>query len=846
VTRNHRAAIPAYINLAQFALPYEPTTEGLVHLLDDAIKEGCPRYDLRYDSTGSTQGLFNELIVEARSHQRMVLLVLDGMDEMAPADFTQRVSAVADLLDTLDPNACHALVTCRYSDFVKLSDYTNTFHAQRLDLLPWTRDMVRTYLDSQLEVQTPDRVKALQAVATTILERHTQYFQPLEVALVMRVLRHRSANSMSALWADYVREQVNRSLSDTTLTADVVILELARLAYNQVWPSSDFVAPDAQIILLGCRASLLRVTEGRHVFEIRPLLDHLVASSILLRLTRTGRLPKEFRIDDVNTREIAKSVSEQAGIDPKWVRVVVGTLAAPGDQRTHGDRLAFAAYCLSREQLASSVELRQATATLIHLLITGGDDVERERALDAIERQPALLPAEDREVGLFFGWIVTSGSIPALIWLIRLLYRDKQLRRRHRHLWRDAWLRTIDEGRFGRTVALLITQGRRVSQYLWWVIDGARYACLSAACALVFEVTFLAALALAVPVFSFLPSAPRLRFQPLWELHLFVADYGFQIDSLISIGWILVVRHYLLAAQREGLGPMSWRRRVASLLVLAFGYQCLGFIVFEAVHLSRGFANWFVDVDNALIAVTVALMVLSSTPVRRLISRIRAPHRQRGESDRVDREVVITDVKESDPKILSSADVVFGLRDFASAYFETEKVRRVGHRHLKMRGLGYGAGILAMLTIGFLAGGLGGLLIAVCVGLAGGVGYAWFIQPMLACRRVKREIQENVRAGLNDALDRSFRAALREISDRRNSAWVRKAYVDSLKEVRFDAPLYALLERVYSSLEVGVVKDNMTQVVAQAYHELQKTDRGRRRVKSVRRSGVGDPKSREG
>ena len=114
---------------------------------------------------------------------------------------------------------------------------------------------------------------------------------------------------------------------------------------------------------------------------------------------------------------------------------------------------------------------------------------------------------------------------------------------------------------------------------------------------------------------------------------------------------------------------------------------------------------------------------------------------------------------------------------------------------------------------------------AVGVGLLLAVGFATYvvvIEPVGHAQRMRRQIGRALRRELSTDLASAFAAILTEIADDSHPAWVRGMYVDALHEIRFNGPLYEILDEFYQALREGPLKQRMASVVVRAMHEARK------------------------
>jgi hypothetical protein len=458
------------------------------------------------------------------------------MDEMPTADYVQRVLAIARFMDSPARQAFTFVVTCRYADFVQLRDHTTNLRLQRWDLLPWTGRMARAYLRSR--------------DSDVVLDQRG-FYDPLEIALRAEVSGPAAEEGADTIWDEYLLQR----LAAVSPSAEQAVTALARLAYEQTWPSSSWQPPPA-VVDAATEAGLLRGTE----FEIRPLAHHLAGKELWHRVEATGGLPPEVRLDDINVRETIKSAGSHAGADPRWAAALSAALGAPGGKRTRGDRLSVAAHVLAPSHLATSEALRVRIVSVIRAQVAA-DDVERVRSLEALGKQPALLDPDLPDTADLFTWITERGSPGAVGWLLELFVRDTAVRRRYRALLRALVGRILDRGHFTSQVQSLLSRLLAGVRSLRPVVSGSRFGLLGLGFYLSYLPAWTAAMLVLLPVHHGLDSGWP---QTLGLAGLWVAGQ--------SLGYVVVSVWFArsLLLPRDDRGPERWWTRFAVFVAIIF------------------------------------------------------------------------------------------------------------------------------------------------------------------------------------------------------------------------------------------------------------------------------------
>jgi NACHT domain len=742
--KNLTPVLPLYVNLAHFDYQYAATVEGLTSLVVDAVSQACPRHQMRSGGARQLRGIGDRLLAGERSTR--MLVVLDGMDEMPTRDYVSRTRAIAGFMDDLRRQDFTFLVTCRYADFVQLKDYTNNLRLQRWDLLPWTRRMACDYL------------RSIRSGGTHLVDQR-KFYDPLEIALRAEVDRPGVRTEIHEVWDSYLRFR----LGTETLSADTAITELARLAYEQIWPSS--WQPSPAVVEAGRQAGLLRGM----VFEIRPLMHHLAGKELWNRIRVSGVLPPEVRFDDINTREALKSASAQAGEDPSWTAAVCAALREPAEKRALGDRLSVAAHTLTRAQIESSDELRiQLVAVIAAQIVT--DDVERIRSIEAVGRQPALLDPQLPSTTELFDWIARRGSSGAVSWLLELLIRHRSLRRRHREvLLRTLW-RILNQGQFSRHLQSLLARFLPHAQWVRLALGPGRVALLGLGYYLSYLAAWTGALLVLVPIHHGLDSGwlDRYGFVGLWFR-------GQGLVPLVASVWM--ARALLRPRVDDGIGVQRWWTRFAAFLVIIFGLRLLWGLLEVLSFLPP---LWWRARSSVLVIALPFVLVGAVIVIR-----------QRSGNPGV--------------KVAPSGEVSPSSSDANDRAHVFVVIATFG-----------------LVTLAFLLGELAWAAVLGAVGLAVLAADRFLLAPLRAVRRMKRRVRKLVREGLSVDLNTMISEIFSRIADSDRPVWERNAYVDSLSEVHFDDDLRLDLESLYASLPSGPVYARLTDVVLRAHHEYHK------------------------
>jgi hypothetical protein len=826
--RQGRGWIPVYLNLAHFDADYEATASGFERFATDAISQACPRH-LLHRAGPITRLLNTARRLLAGSDGVKTLFVLDSMDEMpTDPDLPARVEAIAAFIDRR--HEASFLVTCRPVDFVKLKSYAQNFQVQRLDLLPWTREMVVEHVRSLVP---SDKAKQDAVLARVLKSGHgpaRSLFHPLEVRLLSQ--GGHSGISMSGLMDQFIADQFRGQVPDAGIGKAVDALAL--LAFKQVWPQArtggQRTPETAEIIRAACAAGLLTQGATTPVFEIRPLLHHLAARDLLRRIRHASGngLPARIRLEDLNAREVFRALSDQAGCDQRWLRIIRQGLDAPATLRVRGDRLAFAAYAVTDTQLECDEHLRGSLERQVELLAMKGDDVERERALDALERRPALLDPKIPSVTLFFARIITGGSDSALSWLLMLFARDRIIRRRFRRHWWAALGRAMDKGILGRLLLLLLMRRLPHLRIVEPLLYGARYVLLFAGHYGTYVAAWMVASVGLLPLYRLNPNLTSPVYGRLSEVGLaelwrgqFTPDLRFQLGRLLPlIVTFYVPRHYLLQRAKEGLGLSRWWRRYLILagttVGLRFGWGVM-VVVWQLPVLGVVFRILLVGV---VFAVLVAMASgQSSTPAGGSAAR---PHPTQGPPGLGPTTGSAVLIKGPVPVLLPSDEMALQLATLASGVRTTPRKSAL---RVWLSG-GFVALWLVVIVAGLLRGGVAFALGLAALGLGAAMTYVYLVQPVRHCRQLKREIRRQVREGLTEDLQATFRAVLHEVGVADHPDWIRSIYVDALAEVRFDAALLDELERFYSKnfpdAKHARTKARLTRLILDARHEVQK------------------------
>jgi len=840
VSGQRAATVPVYVNMAHYTDSYELTTQGVTELVRDSILSGCPRYLLRKVKRDADLSDFADHLLDGEIEGLSVLVVFDGMDEMPKRGYSERVRAIADFMDAR--RSFKYLVTCRYEDFVELRNFTHNLRVQRLDLLPWTQRMVKSYLATKLSGNKVLQKEVLNALRFRNFS--TQYYAPLEVTMLAEV-GPTSGAKLHELLTKYIEECLAKQLG--TSAAENAFHELAKFALSKELKNTEPITLNEKVEHAACHAGLLRSTPQGLLFEIRPIMHHLAAYEILRRVEQgSDDIPSEVTFQNVKARELFESASAQAGTSIEWLSFIVRDLGREGKIRSYGDRISVAAYALQPEQMAESPQLRSKLTQIISLLVIGGDDFERKRCLVALELQPQLLDRELSDSRVLFTWITDSGSELTVNWMLQLFACSRSLRREYKQLWRAAIRRSINERFLGRSVEFYLASRLPRSRIVRMGLTGIHILFLAIGLYAAYEISWSIATLLNYPVRYWfeLPIPP---FVDLWLRRHDFTNFEFQILHFLYflvflvMPWQLIVRRW-----REGLGPNTFLSRLATLILLSAGYRLTlsltltladvfssaSSVVLQAIQILfyLMILTAFVLIASIIIvnpndwagAIKEVVKPSSGGPrtsfwrrLRNVLPKlqregVRVPEGRMQVGDEAEEMIIVDPGRDLALSLISKYGPILSFEAALKADSQTGRTRMLVLMSV----------FIVLMFASFVISGPGAAAGTAALGSLALVLYAVFILPVEKAREVRNGLRNAAMNGLTADVDKYFKAVLAQVMDDENPRYVRMTLVSVLETVPFNAERYQLLHNVCETLPQDPVKTRMMDIVGQAWHQV--------------------------
>lgn len=800
--------IPVYVNLKHFK-DRTPTVESLHNLVDQFIALSCPRY-LPKSKVDNIDKQLLSAFRQAESRGR-IFYIFDSMDEMPTALLNQRLQSIAEFIS--NRRQLGFLIACRRADYVKLSAYSDNLQIQRIDLMGWSKRMVRDYISSI--ISNKDHRKQLKRLILSYT-KNDDYVNPVLVALLVRSrLAIDSKITISDLWDNFVTEKL-RPFCKTDKDIGEIKRTLGLAAYDFTWPGIQREEPSRSHIETAKKAGLIKIESADVLFEIRPLESYFAGRELVNRAIRDNCIPNEVSFTDPTVTEPLQYACEQGVRLTEWVDLLIDKLSHPCSATIQADNLRFISDCLSGTQSHYPERFDRLIAEKIEKIIDEGDDVDKQICLDAISKRPELLSNKSK-IEIVFSTIVWFGDARIVKWLFQVLSTRASLLKRYYQIWIALVIRTLHQCSFAVNVDAVIGAitkrilGNRSSNI-------ARFSFLVIRIVVMYLLLFIAYFIgestswLLVNKLLGLSSYPitfffiELKRQGL--LKSIPYFWGDTAEMSLLVLWPWVIMRSLSATNSRFA---DFRKRSLFLVLSAFTlssfFPILIWLILHLAFLVKFFGYVMLLVGMVITIIFVALTVSSkkeSSVDKSGELTQRAREAQGSFYDPVINNGIIGELPDTSPgQLLFPKDLDEKSTIKASSILTGLMV----------------AGWLIITGVAFVSGGFVAAAFTFMSAIPICILYTQILSPWLDYRQVQKRLHKELQLAFNENLSEAFNYIVSQIRDQSLPTFIRYLYADSLCQVRYNLALYNTIRSVCDSLPHGIVRTRLVEIVAEARNE---------------------------